>query len=160
MPTEKEFLELIKQNQGIIRKLVGLYAKNEEDKKDLYQEILLQSWKAFSKFRGDSKFSTWLYKVSLNTILTANRKVSLTDYKDSVDEDAAVVAHSSVAQEDARVLKQAIRGLNETDKAIISLHLDGYGNGEISEIMGIGVNHVAVKLHRIKSQLTNLLQPK
>lgn len=160
MPTEKEFLDLIKQHQGIIRKLVGLYAKNEEDKKDLYQEILLQSWKAFTKFRGDSKFSTWLYKVSLNTILTANRKVSLTDYKDSVDEDAAVVAHSSVAQEDARVLKQAIRRLNETDKAIISLHLDGYGNGEISEIMGIAVNHVAVKLHRIKSQLTNLLQPR
>ncbi|HMP93025.1 MAG TPA: sigma factor, partial [Phnomibacter sp.] len=70
MPSQTEFLHLITQNQGIIRKLVGLYARNEEDKSDLYQEVLLQAWKGFASFKGQSKFSTWLYRVSLNTLLT------------------------------------------------------------------------------------------
>jgi RNA polymerase sigma factor (sigma-70 family) len=160
MQSESEFMELVKQNQGIIKKLVGLYANSEEDKKDMYQEILYQAWKGFPGFKGNSKFSTWLYRVSLNTILTANRKANLTDYQDTVDEKAAVENHALLASEDARLLRQSIRRLPDTDRAIITLHLDGYANPEIAEIMGISFNHVAVKLHRIKQVLVNLLQPR
>ncbi|MCU0333408.1 MAG: sigma-70 family RNA polymerase sigma factor, partial [Chitinophagaceae bacterium] len=90
MPSEKEFLAQIAANQGIIYKLVGLYADSDEDRKDLYQEILLQAWRAYGSFRGEAKFSTWLYRVSLNTILTSQRKRQLTDYREEIAETAAI----------------------------------------------------------------------
>ena len=155
--SEAKFLEQVKQNQGIIYKLVGLYASDEEEKKDLYQEVLLQAWKGWPSFRQESKFSTWLYRVCLNTIFTRNRKKQPLDYKDSLEEISPVVQSSTIQQEDAVHLRQAIRKLSETDRALISLHLDGYDNGEIAELLGISNNHVAVKLHRIKEQLSNLL---
>lgn len=155
--SEAKFLEQVKQNQGIIYKLVGLYAGNEEEKKDLYQEVLLQAWKGWPSFRQESKFSTWLYRVCLNTIFTRNRKKQPLDFQDSLEEISPVVQNSSIQQEDAARLRQAIRKLSETDRALISLHLDGYDNGEIADLLGISNNHVAVKLHRIKEQLSNLL---
>lgn len=158
--TEKEFLADINTHQGIIRKLVGLYARNEADKEDLYQEILMQAWRAYPKFRGDSKFSTWLYRVSLNTILTAQRKPDRLDLKEELPDAMVTAQPMSVTNEKTNALRMAIRQLAETDRAIISLHLDGYGNNEISDMIGISLNHVAVKLHRIKNQLTKMLQPK
>ena len=156
--SETEFLEQVRENQGIIYKLVSLYASDGEEKKDLYQEVLLQAWKAWPHFRGDAKFSTWLYRICLNTILTQKRKTNLVDYKDSLEAISPSVQHSSIQKEDVAGLQKAIRQLSETDRAIISLHFDGYDNSEISEILGITGNHVAVKLHRCKQQLTNLLK--
>lgn len=155
--SELEFLALVKQNQGIIYKLVGIYANDEEEKKDLYQEILLQTWKGWPSFKGNSKFSTWLYRICLNTILTQKRKSNIVDYKDSLEDIAAVELNSSIQKEDVVSLQKAIRKLSETDRAIISMHLDGYDNSEIAEVMGISNNNVAVKLHRCKQQLANLL---
>ncbi|MGZ5222324.1 MAG: RNA polymerase sigma factor [Chitinophagaceae bacterium] len=156
--SEKDFLERVRENQGIIYKLVGLYASDAEEKKDLYQEVLLQAWKGWPSFRGEAKFSTWLYRICLNTILTQKRKANLVDYKDSLEAISPSVQHSSIQKEEVAGLQKAIRQLSETDRAIISLHFDGYDNGEISEILGITGNHVAVKLHRCKQQLTNLLK--
>ena len=159
MQSEKDFLEKIRANQGIILKLVQLYARTQEDSKDLYQEILLQAWKAFPKFRGDSKFSTWLYRVSLNTILTAQRRPQLMDYRENIDDNLASVGATGIEAEKQKALHQAIRQLPETDRAIISLHIDGYTNPEIAEILGISLNNTGVKLHRIKTLLTQKLQP-
>lgn len=155
--SEKEFLEQVKQNQGIIYKLVSLYAADAEEKKDLYQEILLQAWKSFNQFRNDAKFSTWLYRVSLNTILTQKRKEQVIDYTASL-ETFTDSYHTAPAQLQTGSIHQAIRKLPETDRAIISMHLDGYENAEIAAIMGISNNHVAVKLHRIKQTLSNILK--
>ena len=154
---ETQFLEQVRENQGIIYKLVGLYASDAEEKKDFYQEVLLQAWKAWPSFRGDAKFSTWLYRISLNTILTQKRKNNPVEYKDSLEPISPSVQHSSIQQENALSLQKAIRQLAETDRAIISMHLDGYENSEIAEVLGISNNHVAVKLHRCKQQLANLL---
>jgi RNA polymerase sigma factor (sigma-70 family) len=156
--SETQFLEQVRENQGIIYKLVGLYASDGEEKKDLYQEVLLQAWKAWPNFRRDAKFSTWLYRICLNTILTQKRKTSPVDYTDSLEAISPPVQHSSIQNEAAAGLQKALRRLSETDRAIISLHFDGYVNSEISEILGITGNHVAVKLHRCKQQLTNLLK--
>jgi RNA polymerase sigma factor (sigma-70 family) len=150
---EKEFLENIRSNQGIIYKLVSLYAADEEEKKDLYQEVLLQTWKAWPSFRRESKFSTWLYRICLNTILTQRRKTSKIDYKTSLEDLSPTVSNGYETSQDIQGLRQAIRQLAETDRAIISMHLDGYENTEIAELIGISNNHVAVKLHRIKQQL-------
>lgn len=157
--TEQVFLELIKANQGIIYKLVGLYAYDAEEKRDLYQEVLLQTWKSIDSFRGEAKFSTWLYRICLNTILTQKRKNSRIDFKESLEELPHSVQHLSEEKQDSIRLRQAIRKLAETDRAIVSMHLDGYTNPEIADVMGISHNHVAVKLHRIKQQLANLLNP-
>lgn len=155
--SEKEFLEQVKQNQGIIFKLVSLYAVTRDEKQDLYQEILLQAWKGYSGFRREAKFSSWLYRVSLNTILTQKRKTSRVDYQDSIDNFADKLP-ADPAETDAAGLRIAIRQLAETDRAIISMHLDGYDNSEIAGLIGISSNHVAVKLHRIKQQLADFLK--
>ncbi len=155
--SEAEFLEQVRTNQGIIYKLVGLYAADAEEKKDLYQEVLLQAWKSWSSFRGDAKFSTWLYRLCLNTILTQKRKNSLLEYKESLEPLTPAEQHTSIQKENVQSLQKAIRQLAETDRAIISMHLDGYENSEIAEVLGITTNNVAVKLHRCKQQLANLL---
>lgn len=152
--TETEFLALIRAHQGIIYKLVSLYAADAEEKKDLYQEILLQTWKSWPSFRGEAKFSTWLYRVCLNTILTQRRKVAPVDRLGEMDEQVA----TPDGGEESRQLQWAIRRLEETDRALISMHLDGYDNSEIAAVIGITNNHVAVKLHRIKQQLINFLK--
>jgi RNA polymerase sigma-70 factor (ECF subfamily) len=156
--SEVQFLEQVRQNQGIIYKLVSLYANDPEEKKDLYQEVLLHAWKGWPSFRKEAKFSTWLYRICLNTIFTHKRKKHPLDYKDSLEEISPVIPNSSVQKENTLRLQQAIRHLSETDRAIISMNLDGYENAEIGEMLGISSNHVAVKLHRIKEQLSNLLK--
>jgi RNA polymerase sigma-70 factor (ECF subfamily) len=118
---------------------------------------LLQAWKGWPSFRQEAKFSTWLYRISLNTILTHKRKTHRIDYKDSLESISPAVKNSVVENEDVKRLRMAIRQLPETDRAIISMNLDGYENAEVSEMLGISVNHVAVKLHRIKQKLGNLL---
>jgi RNA polymerase sigma factor (sigma-70 family) len=157
--SETQFLEQVWANQGIIYKLVGLYASDAEEKKDLYQEVLLQAWKGWPSFRGDAKFSTWLYRICLNTILTQKRKNIPLEFTDSLEQFSPAEQHNSLQKENTVQLQKAIRKLSETDRAIVSMHLDGYDNGEIAEVLGISNNHVAVKLHRCKQQLANLLMP-
>ena len=154
--SEKEFLSQLKEHQNIIYKLVHLYANTEEDKKDLYQEIVLQAWKTYSAFRGDAKFSTWLYRLCLNTIFTIQRKTNRIEYTDTTKFEETHFTPSG--NDEADRLYKAIRTLPETERAIISLHLDGYDNKEVSELLGITPNLVGVKLHRIKQQLATLLK--
>lgn len=153
---QSELLSLINANQLIIYKLVHLYARVEEDKKDMYQEILLQAFKTYPAFRAESKFSTWLYRLCLNTIFSMLRKNDKMDYGDiSRYEDMVVTDNRS---DDKERLYRAIYTLPETQKAIVSMHLDGFDNKEIAEFMGTSPNLVGVKLHRAKQQLANLLK--
>ena len=154
--SEKEFLAQLKEHQNIIYKLVHLYANSEEDKKDLYQEIVLQAWKTFEGFRGDAKFSTWLYRLCLNTIFTIQRKTNRIEYTDTIKFEEQY-SNTSTSDEAER-LYRAIRTLPETERAVISLHLEGYDNKEVSELIGITANLVGVKLHRIKQHLATLLK--
>lgn len=154
--SEKEFLSQLKEHRNIIYKLVHLYANTEEDKKDLYQEIVLQAWKTYSAFRGDAKFSTWLYRLCLNTIFTIQRKTKKIEYTDTAKFEETHFTASG--NDEAERLYKAIRTLPETERALISLHLDGYDNREVGELLGITPNLVGVKLHRIKQQLATLLK--
>ena len=156
---EQDFIRQISENQGIIYKLVGLYARDAEEKKDLYQDILLQTWKAWPGFRGDSKFSTWLYRVSLNTILSHQRKENRKPVMVEPDEDIHTLDDQLPGRQEKEALRKAIRQLKETDRAVVTLHLDGYDNGEIADMLGITPNYVAVKLNRIKAQLQQHLNP-
>ena len=159
MADEQRFLDLMREHQRIVLRLVGLYANDAEERKDLEQEVLLQAWKGFPSFRGEAKFSTWLHRVALNTILTQKRRPRLVERSEALERNAAAVHDPAPAHDDAERLRQAIRQLPETDRALIALHLDGFDNGEVAGILGITANHVGVKLHRIKTRLTELLQP-
>jgi RNA polymerase sigma-70 factor (ECF subfamily) len=154
--SEKEFLSQLQEHQQIIYKLVHLYANTEEDKKDLYQEIVLQAWKTFGAFRGEAKFSTWLYRLCLNTIFTIQRKTNRIEYTDTAKFEETHSTGSGNDEVDR--LYKAIRTLPETERAVISLHLDGYENKEVGAMLGITPNLVGVKLHRIKQQLATLLK--
>lgn len=144
-----EYINLVQKHAGIIHKVIGLYVNNEEDRKDLYQEVLLQAWKSYKNFKGQSIFSTWLYKVALNTVLTFNKKHT----KNEDIEKVEPVGLSPDAKDDSEILYYVIKSLGEIDRMLISLHLDGYRNNEIAEITGMTQNNINVKIHRIKSKI-------
>ena len=148
---QTDFINLIQEHNGIIHKVISLYVDNQDDKKDLHQEILLQAWKSFKSFQGRSAFSTWLYKVSLNTVLTFNKKRKISGTLDKVEN----IESSQDRNDDSEALYLIIKSLGEIDKMLISLHLDGYKNIEIAEITGMTQNHINVKIHRIKGRIIN-----
>ncbi|MES2653707.1 MAG: RNA polymerase sigma factor [Bacteroidota bacterium] len=155
----ESYLQKIESHKGIILKVVNLYADDFDDRKDLYQEIVLQSFSAYARFQGNSKFSTWLYRISLNVALTylSKRKKISTIKSTVLAEDYVEPVELS---ERADFLYRAIKQLPEIDRSIIMLHLDGFDNTEISEMIGITRGNANVKLHRIKQQLTQILAKK
>jgi len=152
-PDKKEFLLLMQQHGGLMQKVIRLYVDDAEDRQDMLQEILLQAWRSYSSFRGNSQFSTWLYRVSLNTVLTALRKNKRQPETASL-ETAAQLESGTEEHSEKEWLYRTIRRLPEIDRMIISLHLDGYRNEEIADITGMQKGNVALKLHRIKKKLT------
>jgi len=154
---QKEFLQLITRHQGIVRKVSRLYCDNPEDRKDLFQEILLQLWKSFDSFRKDSSFATWMYRVSLNTAITYLRGNSRE--KALVRDMPGGEALENFSEEDERkeMLFDAIGQLSLADKSIIILYLDNYKYEEIADILGISVSNTGVKINRIKKKLEKLL---
>lgn len=155
--TEKEFTDLIKQHRGIIFKVIRLYIRQADDEQDLFQEIVYQAWRSVKNFKGDSKFSTWLYRVSLNTVLTLYRKPRVVmPYEDLAS--LPLADRSDDHYDEKQTLYQAIRSLNEIDRMIIMLHLDGYSNDEIATIAGLTKNNVAVKLHRAKETVVKKIK--
>lgn len=159
MPSEKEFITLLNQHQKIIHKVCNLYMDRYSDREDLFQEITLQAWKAYGSFRGDARFSTWLYRVALNTAITFFRKekrrpgLQLTDSLPEQADDT----HDPV-EEQLRAMYAAIGELSRIDKALIMLYLEDYSYNEIGEMMGITANNVAVKMNRIKTKLKEKTQ--
>jgi len=157
--TEKTYLQNVEEHKGIILKVVNLYADDLEDRKDLYQEIVLQSWSAYPRFEGNAKFSTWLYRISLNVALTfLNKRKKARLLKDNSVQE--ITYQPQELSERADFLYRAIKQLAEVDRSIIMLHLDGFDNSEISEIIGLTKGNTNVKLHRIKQQLTTILNKK
>ncbi len=153
-----DFQLLLQKHAGILHKIIRLYVDDPEDRSDLRQEMLYEAWRAYPSFRGEAAFSTWLYRVALNTALTFRRKAlrrPVTTDLEGVRQLPADPPESLSPQ--AELLYRAIRELPEADRAIITLHLDGYENEAIADITGLTKNHVAVKLHRIKTALENRL---
>jgi RNA polymerase sigma factor (sigma-70 family) len=148
MLSEIEFLSAIREHEKIIWKVISMYQNNSGDREDLRQEILLNAWKGSKNFRGDAKFSTWLYQVALNTAITF--------YKKELKQDALREVQAEPEQTDQpqiELLDQAINALSRVDKALVMLYLEDYSYAEIATLMGITANNVAVKMNRIKSRL-------
>lgn len=155
MSSQDHFVSLLKTHQNIVHKVCNLYMDRHSEREDLFQEITLQAWKAFSSFRGDAKFSTWLYRVALNTAITFYRKekrspqIYTSDLlPESVSEDGLDPIEIQL-----KAMYAAIGELSKIDKAIVMLYLEDYPYQDIGEMMGITANNVAVKMNRIKTKL-------
>ena len=154
---EKNFLKMIDENQNIIHKISRMYRDSPEDQEDLFQEIVFQLWKAYPNYRKESKVSTWMYRISLNTAIVTFRKKKVTiNFQETYPEKIHPSSSEELSENETRMY-EALRKLSSAEKAIISLFLDDYSYQEIGEIIGISENYVAVKINRIKNKLRNLL---
>ena len=145
------FIQIIQDNQGIISSLCKTYYEQPADQEDAQQEIILQLWKAFPNFKNECKISTWIYRVSLNTLLAQkrNQKRKVKEVSMAKIEMERVVFPSD---DYSQLLQQVLGKLNARDKGIFILHLEGYPNKEIAEILNLSASNISTCLNRIKSK--------
>jgi RNA polymerase sigma-70 factor (ECF subfamily) len=156
--TEQEFLSVIKEYERVIYKVCYLYTSRNATLNDLYQDVVLNLWRAYPKFRGECKISTWIYRIALNTCISFIRKkknvpeiVTLTPY-----ESEWMTEEQDSFQLMLKELYYLIGQLGQLDKSIILLYLEEKSYEEISEITGLTVTNVAKKLNRIKEKLRKM----
>ncbi len=157
---EKEFLQIITENQGIIHKVCSIYCDLEEDRRDLFQEILMQLWKSYPSFRSESKFTTWMYRVALNTAITSFKKDKKQPEKSGVSYEQLPLVeelYDTGVEEQIRMLHKAVSHLTGIEKSIVLLFLEDKKYEEIAEITGITQNYVRVKMNRIRKKLKSLM---
>lgn len=152
------FIASISDNERLIHKVCSMYATDAEEKKDLFQEIVLQAWTAYGRFKGDAAFSTWLYRIALNTAINYQRKAK----KDTVYNDAVIPElPDNVSQEEEEQYKTMYRligNLPRMERALIMLYMDDYSYHQIAEIMGISTTNVGTRIGRIKEKLKKQAQ--
>jgi len=158
---ETKFTKLIENNQGIVHKICRIYTDSPEAHEDLFQEIVLQLWKSFDSFQGDSKFSTWMYRVGLNTAITLIRKKNRTIKTSSIDSqayfDVASKETDELQQERLNLLYGSIKKLNDVERALVLLYLEDLPYREISATLGITEVNARVKMNRVKEKLRVLM---
>ena len=159
---EKEFLERINEHKGILFKVAKLYMDSKEDQDDLYQEMVCQLWKSYASFKGNSQFSTWMYRVSLNTAITYFKKDSKTS---KMTHSLGVMEHQLRTEESdweierqVDYLYKAIHQLNDVEKALIFLYLEGFSHTEIGQNIGISEGNARVRLNRTKNKLQDIIK--
>ena len=154
--TEKDFETKIRENELIIYKICRLYAHTAADRDDLYQEIVYQLWRSYQRFRGESLFSTWLYRVAINTAIASLRKQS--QVVTNIDEQpvSSIPDTAGTEEEQLKDLYKAISRLNEIEKAIVMLYLDDRSYEEMEAIIGISSGTLRVRMSRIKDKLRDL----
>ena len=155
---KEEFLHIIDKNQGIIHKITGIYSTDKEDRKDLFQDIILQLWRSYPSFEHRSAISTWMYRIALNTALLRKRK------KQTWIPLAEAGSVQGISQGDVEIndhvisLYMAINQLGPLDKAIAFLYLEQNNYQEIADVLGMNKNTVGVRLNRIKVKLKKVLE--
>ena len=149
-------------NQNIVHKVCRIYTTNQDQHNDLFQEIAIQLWKNYAKFRGEAKFSTWMYRVALNTAISLYRKSTRTvktqDFSD-VSFKIASNDYDDTQDQQLTALYNAIRNLNDIDKALIFLYLEDKPYKEIAIALGISEVNARVKMNRSKEKLRKILNP-
>ncbi len=140
-----------------MHKISFIYANTSLIREDLYQEITLQLWKSYPSFRNESAFSTWMYKVALNTAISFTKKTFLPE-NGPKDEPSYEMEDDTEYSEKVRTLYKAISRLKKVEKAIILLWLEERSYDEIAATIGISVKNVSVKLVRIKEKLSDMIK--
>jgi RNA polymerase sigma-70 factor (ECF subfamily) len=162
--SETSFLANLNQNIRIVHQVCHTYfPRNALEREDVFQDIMYQLWKSYPQFKWESKFSTWMYKVALNTAITSIRRSTRNPRNEELTESVArapdINEHMS-REEELNLLHEAIVALTDIDKAIILLHLEDHSYDEIGSITGLTRTNVSVRLVRIKRALKDYLQKK
>ena len=156
--TKEDFVLMIGENKGIIYKIANAYSRSAADQEDLVQEIILQLWSSFSKYNPDYKITTWIYRIALNVSISHYRKDTVRKkYTTPLNEDFVKFSDtgSDDKDEDIRLLRQFIQELDEMNRALMILYLDGNSHQEIANVLNISVSNVGTKINRIKERLRN-----
>lgn len=156
MNLKSEFTEIIEEYKAVIYKVCYVYAQDKEEINDYYQEILINLWNSYPKFRGESKISTWIYKVSLNTCITFIRKKKRKPSTTPLSIDVTLFEDSEANKQEIEELYKLINRLEKMEKTLILLWLEEKNYDEIADITGLTRSNVAVKLMRIKNKLKEL----
>ncbi len=159
---ESEFVALLEKNQNIIHKICRLYTSDADSHKDLFQEISIQLWKAFPNFRGESKFSTWAYRVALNTAISLYRKSTRTIDTNDIELSIHRIKYEEYndeEEEQIKLLYKAVKQLNDIEKALVYMYLEDKDYTEIAETLGISEVNARVKMNRIKTKLKKIVNP-
>ncbi len=159
---EHSFVTNLEQNQNIVHKVCRIYTSDPDSHNDLFQEITIQLWKAYPKFRGDSKFSTWMYRVALNTAITLYRKskrsIKTADL-DTMNFKIKAEDYDDEVEQQLKLMYAAVKQLNDIEKALVFLYLEDKSYREIADTMGISEVNARVKMNRVKVKLKKILNP-
>lgn len=157
-PTKQDvFLSLVNANRSILYKICRMYGATEPDRQDLFQEIVIQLWRSYPSFRGEARFSTWLYRIALNTAISDLRKQRR--HGVSIDPEGLSVQLPDAQgdqEEQLQRLYAAIGRLTQVEKALTMLYLEDKSYQEMEEILGISQNNLRVKMNRIKEKLRKM----
>ncbi|HEV2354176.1 MAG TPA: sigma-70 family RNA polymerase sigma factor, partial [Puia sp.] len=161
--TQEAFVRLVNDHRGMLFKVCRLYCTTEADRQDLFQEIVVQLWRSYPSFRGDSAIGTWLYRIALNTAISGLRKRSRAITVASTDPDRLTaglhdVQYDMEKEEQLKLMYSAISQLTEVEKALTMLYLEDRSYEEMEDILGISQNNLRVKMNRIKEKLRKSTQ--
>lgn len=157
---KEKFIKLLDSNKRIIYKIVNSYCQDKDDRKDLEQEIVIQLWNSFGKYDSNYKYSTWMYRIALNVAISFYRKQKKWQSKHTLHLEESLLNIESEEKynieldENLKLLQQFINKLDELNKALILLYLDGKKYEEIADVLGISKTNVATKISRLKIKLS------
>ena len=156
-PTESEFISLLEIHQGILHKVCRMYARTEDARRDLFQDITVQMWRAWPYFRRDSKVSTWMYRIALNVAISGLRRRTLPT-ETLTEVQHGLPSTGPEQSDDVARLYAALDALTPVEKSFALLLLDDYSYEEMAEITGLRADHLRVKMFRIREKLKTLIQ--
>lgn len=154
--TEKAFIEMIRENERIIYKVCSFYISDEYPLADLYQETVCNLWASFPKFRSDSSFSTWVYRIALNTCISGMRKEKRKPQSSSISGLQELLPAPESINNQVTEMYKLIYQLKSLERAIVLLWLEDKSYQEIADITGLTVSNVATKLKRSKEKLRQM----
>lgn len=157
---QAEFLKLIEKHQGILYKVSRMYMDSDQDQEDLRQEIVYQLWKSYEKFKGNSQFSSWMYRVAVNTAITYFKKDKKRIDKAELDAQLDVKLEEEDLTEESKLAHfyRAVKKLNKIEKAIILFFIEGLSHKEIASNLGLTEVNTRVKLNRTKIKIKTLIK--
>ena len=158
---EKEFLSQLEVHKGILYKVSRMYMDTEEDREDLRQEIIIQLWKSYNNFKRESEFSTWMYRVCINTAITyfkKEKKKSDTLVITGEAPEAASAAYDGTKDQQMEQFYKAVQQLKPVEKALVFYFLEGQSHKQIGDNLGISEVNARVKLNRTKEKLQNIIK--
>ncbi len=154
---ERLFLDLFSQNKARLHRLCSGYLDSTADADDLFQEVMTNVWNSLPRFRGEAKPETWLYRIAVNTALMHRRRRRRSEPLVDVPDDRIGTQQELEQRERLEALRSAISALSDQDRLIITLLLESLSYKEIAEITGLRVNHVGVKISRIKQAIEQMM---